>query len=83
MFTEIKTMTNDELSQLAAEIRAEQEIRERNQKEILWRAVQDAVKAYTAKFGAIEVSDECEGVIEIGRYDDLSQPGIMAIKYDY
>lgn len=79
MFTEIKTMTDEELTELVKAIQAEKEARVQERKEILWNAIKDTIKNYTKEFGVIELYEgEC-AVYDIGYYDDFKIPGRITV----
>jgi hypothetical protein len=52
---QVKQLSNDELRALLAEVREEQDIRQRKEYEADWNEVRDAIATFTHKWGSIEV----------------------------
>ena len=77
----IEEISAKELSQLRSDIINELDKRQFRAKEAAWNKLVDAIKDYTATFGGIYVTTECETFC-MDSLDDYSSIGEIQIKFD-
>ena len=76
-----RTLSAGEFADLMAQLRAEENLREKAAEREAWKAVTDAIEHYIDEYGQIEVYDVCEeSTIYIeGRMIDYATPGEIRV----
>lgn len=76
-----RTLSAGEFADLMAQLRAEENLREKAAEREAWKAVTDAIEHYIDEYGQIEVHDVCEeSTIYIeGRMIDYATPGEIRV----
>lgn len=75
--TDVSVMSNEELSKIITEAKAELEQREYVEQERAWNRVRDAIADYLDKYEFIEIKGYEECITLEKRYTDLSEIGAI------
>lgn len=75
--TDVSVMSNEELSKIITEAKAELEQREYVEQERAWNRVRDAIADYLDKYELIEIKGYEECITLEKRYTDLSEIGAI------
>lgn len=74
---DVSVMSNEELSKIVTEAKAELEQREYIKKERAWNKVRDAITDYLDKYGPVEIKKYGECITLEKGYMDLSEIGVV------
>lgn len=76
---DVSIMSNEELSKIVAEAKAELEQRQYIEEERAWSKVREAIANYIEQYGAISICDSCNTFyLEANRVDGI-QHGVLRI----